>query len=308
MMKRRGFGVWLAEVLLRPLRLLPLGFHYACGRVLSWFLYKVMHYRVDVVITNLSRSFPEKKYWEIVEITKGFYRHLGELFAEAMWFGGCTGERGRKRLIKSRMVEVTNPGALNAADARGSGMMLLMNHRGNWEVFGGFPFYACSEPFTVPYQRMAVVYKEFTSRFWNRFLADNRCAPLKGMPDFTGYVESREILRYAVSHRRDNYMYMFNTDQFPYKDTLRYDVGAFLHQHTYAMGGAASLACRMGMSTFYLRWERPARGHWLVTLVPLAEDASKTTPEDILKQYYQLLQEDIEKDPARYLWSHKRWK
>ena len=303
---RKGFGVWLAEVLLWPLIRLPLGFHYAMGRVLSWFLEKVMHYRRDVVLVNLSRSFPDKKYWEIKKIAHGFYLHLGELFAEAIWFGGCKGKRGRARLVKKGIVSIANPEVLNEAFDRGAGTMMLMSHRGNWEVFGGFPFY--SDAFKVTYDKMAVVYKTFTSRFWDQFIRDNRCAPLAGLPDFTGYVESHEIFRYAVGHRRDNFTYMFNTDQFPYKGTVRYDVGEFMHQHTFAMGGAASLASRIGMTALYLRWDRPSRGHWVVTLVPMAEDGASLTPEEMMKKYYSLLQEDIEADPARYLWSHKRWK
>lgn len=303
---RKGFGVWLTEVFLWPLVRLPLGFHYAMGRVLSWFLEKVMHYRRDVVLVNLSRSFPDKKYGEIKKIAHGFYLHLGELFAEAIWFGGCKGKRGRARLVKKGIVRIANPEVLNEAFERGAGTMMLMSHRGNWEVFGGFPFY--SDAFKVTYDKMAVVYKTFTSRFWDQFIRDNRCAPLAGLPDFTGYVESHEIFRYAVGHRRDNFTYMFNTDQFPYKGTVRYDVGEFMHQHTLAMGGAASLASRIGMTALYLRWDRPSRGHWVVTLVPMAEDGVSLTPEEMMKKYYSLLQEDIEADPARYLWSHKRWK
>ena len=74
--KRKRWDVWLVECLLRPFRLLPLGFHYACGRGLAWFLEKVMHYRRDVVFINLSRSFPDKKYHEIRAIAKDFYKHL----------------------------------------------------------------------------------------------------------------------------------------------------------------------------------------------------------------------------------------
>ena len=304
--KRRSVGVWLAEVLLRPWSLLPLEFHYAMGRVLSWFLEKVMHYRKDVVVINLSRSFPDKKYAEIQRIAHEFYRHLGELAAEAIWFGGCRGKRGRARLVKSGIVEITNPEVLNDAIDRGVGTMLLMSHRGNWEIFGGFPFY--HPDLKLSYDHVGVVYKVFSSKFWDRFIEDNRCAPVIGLPGFTGYVESKEILRYAILHRRDNFSYMFNTDQYPYYGTLRYDVGEFLHQPTFAMGGAAALAARLGMTALYLRWERPERGKWRVTLVPIAEDASATTPEDIMKQYYTLLQADLETDPARYLWSHKRWK
>ena len=32
------------------------------------------------------------------------------------------------------------------------------------------------------------------------------------------------------------------------------------------------------------------------------------TAQDVMKTYYQLLQEDIEAVPWNYLWTHKRWK
>ena len=47
--------------LVRALGALPLGFHYACSGFFTWILKDVMRYRRDVVMTNLSRSFPEKK-------------------------------------------------------------------------------------------------------------------------------------------------------------------------------------------------------------------------------------------------------
>ncbi len=306
--KRKGLGVTLTEVLLWPLRRMPLGFHYFWGRVIAWLLERVFRYRYEVVLVNLSRSFPEKKYREICDIAHAFYLHIGELIAEAVWFGGCRGERGRARLKKSRLVEVVNPEALNEAFSRGNGAMLLMSHRGNWELFGGFPFYAFQEPFLATYDKMAVVYKQFSSRFGDRFIEDNRCAPLQDLPGFTGYVEAKEIMRYAISHRRENFTYMFNTDQYPYKGSLRYDVGEFLHQPTLAMGGAASLATKLGMSIFYLHWERPRRGKWTIRLDLIAQDGASKTPEEVMKNYYQRLQADLEEDPARYLWSHKRWK
>ena len=291
-----------------PLRRLPLGFHYFWGRTIAWLLEKGFHYRLDVVLVNLSRSFPEKKYGEIRRIAHEFYLHLGEIFAEAIWFGGCRGRRGGERLRKSNLVEILNPEALNEALARGKGAMLLMSHRGNWEIFGGFPYYNYKEPFLTHYDKMAVVYKELTNRFWDRFIEENRRAPVPKTSGFTGYVEAKDILRYAVGHRRDNFTYMFNTDQYPYKGTVRYDVGEFLHQPTWAMGGAAALATRLGMSIFYLHWERPERGHWTVRLDLVAEDGASMTPEDVMKDYYRRLQADLEQDPARYLWSHKRWK
>ena len=88
--------------LMRALSALPLKVHYAFARFLSWFLKNVMRYRRDVVITNLSRSFPDKKYHEISAIADEFYKHFGRLVAEAVWFSGC---RNPERLRRQRIVE-----------------------------------------------------------------------------------------------------------------------------------------------------------------------------------------------------------
>ena len=74
------------------------------------------------------------------------------------------------------------------------------------------------------------------------------------------------------------------------------------------MDGAAKLAVRLGLSVAYLRFLPAEEGKWTMTLVPVCEDASASTPEEIMKKYYQLLQQDLEAVPWNYLWTHKRWK
>jgi KDO2-lipid IV(A) lauroyltransferase len=50
------------------------------------------------------------------------------------------------------------------------------------------------------------------------------------------------------------------------------------------------------------------QGRYEMTFIPICEDASKTTPEDILRRYYDLLEQEINETPGNWLWSHKRWK
>ena len=69
-------GVKITEMLMRLLALQPLKMHYFWGRCLSWFISGPMHYRRDVVMINLARSFPEKKYNELRKIADDFYKHF----------------------------------------------------------------------------------------------------------------------------------------------------------------------------------------------------------------------------------------
>lgn len=282
-------------------------YHNGAG-VIAWLLRSVLRYRSQEVMINLSRSFPDKKYKELKYIHKQFYRHLGEVISEALWFGKCRGKRGCKRLHRSHIVEITNPEVLNRMFDGSLQVMALESHTGNWELVGGFFNYNYTDtPFSMGPEHIAVTYNRLHSARWDRFMAKNRCAPLKGT-DFDGYCESREILRYAVSHRRDKRVYVFITDQFPYKFATKHHLGQFMNQDTETMNGAAVLACKMNMSVVYLRFACREGGGYSLTFIPIAEHAGESTPEAIMEQYYKLLEEDINAQPWNYLWSHKRWK
>ena len=309
MEKKRTFGVRVAEGLLRLHARLPLAYHYGLGRFAAWLVRAVFHYRNDVVLTNLSRSFPELDYDAVKDLCKKFYDHFGEILAETVWFWGCRGEKGRKKLIDSNICEIVNSDAFNDFFDRSTTVMLLNSHAGNWELMGGVAQYDRSAPGrrNWDHPEVVVLYRALVNKFWDRVFGDGRCAPVSDR-NYQGYVEGNSIIRFAIAHRHEKKLYIFNTDQYPYIGTQRYDVGTFLNQPTLAMGGGAVLACKMGMSVAYIRWSRPERGHYKLTFVPLCENASESTPEEILKLYYRHLEEDIQAQPDIYLWSHKRWR
>ena len=305
----RTFGVRLTEFFMRLHARMPLGYHYAWGRFVTWLVRDVFRYRNDVVLTNLARSFPEKDYDAVKDIYKQFYVHFGELVAEAVWFSGCRGEKGRRRLVRQNICEIDNIDEFNAFYDRSSSVMLLNSHAGNWELMGGVGQYDQKAPGkrTWTDKEVVVLYRALSSKFWDRVMADGRCAPVCDL-DYQGYVEGGNILRFALSHRHEKKLYIFNTDQYPYWLAGRIPVGEFLSQETLAMTGGTAIACKLGMSVAYIRWYRTERGHYRLTFVPLAENASESTPEDLMKLYYKHLEEDIQAQPWNYLWTHKRWR
>ena len=44
------------------------------------------------------------------------------------------------------------------------------------------------------------------------------------------------------------------------------------------------------------------------TFETICDDASTMAPEDIMRKYYDLLEEEIRETPHNWLWSHNRWK
>ena len=307
--QKRSFGVVLVEAILGLLARLPLRFHLACGRFLSWVLRDVLRYRRDVVMTNLARSFPELKYKALSALGRKCYDHLGDIVAEAIWFGGCKNARGRKRLNDSNIVDIVNPETFNEVYDNSTNVMVLSSHAGNWELLGGWFSYNHNPdiPFKSGPGEIGVVYRRLKSKVWDRVIADNRCNSLKDT-DFDGYLESMEVFRFAITHRKQKFVYIFPTDQYPYSVATKHNVGKFLNQETMAMTGGAALACKFGMSVNYLRWKVEERGRYSVEFVPICSNAADYTPERIMEMYYAELEKDIQAQPWNYLWTHKRWK
>ena len=253
---------------IRLLALLPLKVHYALCAILAWLMRSVVRYRRKVVETNLLHSFPDRSPEERRQILKGFYRHFGEIIAEAVREHG------------------------------------IVPKEGNWEIFGGWFQYA--QQGALPYREDEVIapYKRLSSDVWEDVMARNRFWPMEG---FEGYVESRNVLRYTLEHP-ERRVFLFNTDQDPYRNTLGYEVKDFMHQRTMTMTGGASIACKFGLAVVYVGFENVSRGHYRMKFRTIARNASGLTTGEIMERYYAMLQEDIETQPWNYLWSHKRWK
>lgn len=299
-------GVKITEMLMRLLALQPLKMHYFWGRCLSWFISGPMHYRRDVVMINLARSFPEKKYSELLKIADDFYKHFGDLFAETFWFAGS---HDTKRLRDSHICEMEHADVLNRLYNDCPGVIVLNSHLGNWELTGGILNYVYA-PDKVDFgeKNTTVVYKELSNSFWDKVFGDNRCAPIAKENKETCYVESRKILRFVIAHRNEKWLYVFPTDQCPYKYASAHTVDNFMHQPTLTMTGGAALAHKFGFAVVYMAFKKKEDFGYKMSFREICPDASKFTPEDIMNKFYSYLEEDINAQPENYLWTHKRWK
>ncbi len=295
-------GAKIFRALLFPLRRLPLRFHYAAGGFISWVMKSVLGYRKEVIVMNLSRSFPEKKWKELKPLVNDFYRHFGDILAEAIWFGGCG---SIERLRKSGLCTITNPEVLQKAFDEGNSVMVMTSHLGNWELIGGL-FAYLPEDTPLKLENIVVVHKKLSSAFWDEFMAQNRISVLDR--EYNGYIESSRILRYTIAHKDEKKVYFFLADQFPYARSGRHEVPDFMHQHTLTMTGGAALASKLGMSVLYYAMNRSERGKYEITFKEICDNASGMDPAAIMSDYYKLLEQDIVADPGNYLWSHNRWK
>ena len=284
---------------------LPLKFHYFMGDILSWIAKNVIHYRSKVVMINLSRSFPTMNYHEIRAIYNDFYRHFGELVAEAIWFGGSS----YRRLRRNGIVKIVNPEVVSRLYDNAPSLTVLSTHCGNWELMGGFLGYETLNGEKVSFEEklISVVYKQMTSYVSDRVFALNRISPLEEVGTECE-VESRNVMRFSIKHKDEKRVYIYPADQAPYWGAGRHPIGEFMSQPTYAMIGSMGIACKLSHAVVYMKMKRVERGRYEMSFIPICENASEYTPEQVLRKYYDLLEEEIKETPANWLWSHKRWK
>lgn len=299
------FLVGLSRGFLVTFSKLPLKFHYFMGDIFAWLMMKVVRYRYSVVLINLTRSFPEKSYYAIPATAKDFYKHFGELVAETIWFSGSS----YKRVRKSGIVKFTNPEVLVEYFNNSPSVTVLSTHCGNWELLGGVFAYLDNAGVEYPFTQdnMRVVYKRLSGEVGNEVFKRNRISPL-GEGKEQCVIESSNVLRYAISHKNEKKIYVYPADQAPYWRTGKHFIGNFMCQPTNAMQGSMGVACKLSHSVLYLKMKRVKRGEYELTLIPICQNASQVSPDDLIRKYYDLLEEEIRETPANWLWSHKRWK
>ena len=284
---------------------LPLKVHYFLADVFTWFIKRIMKYRADVILVNLAKSFPDLKYWDLRKICNDYYEHLGEIIAEAIWFSGSS----YSRLRKSGIVKVVNPEVVSEAYDNSPSVTVLSTHCGNWEILGGLLGYETlsGEKFSFGEKDITVVYKKLKNNISDRVFALNRVAPLEEV-GVECEVESMNILRYAIRNKGQKRVYIYPTDQAPYRQASAHSIGMFMNQETNAMLGSAILASKLSHAVVYMKLKRVRKGYYEMSFVEICRDASKVNPEDIMRKYYDLLEAEINETPCNWLWSHKRWK
>ena len=286
---------------------LPLRLHWASAHLVGWIAMHLVRYRRKVVEENIDRSFPDAPEHLRKRYVRDFYRHFGRLVCETIWFSHTTA----RRMERSQIVSAVNPEESARLQSVAPGTIILAGHYANWELLFGFEHFALPEGSADSYafkrSNVAMVYKKLNSPLWDEIFRECRLRLLG--TDFENYIESAGILRHVVEHHGDGYFYMFDTDQRPYANAKAVMDVEFMGQPAQTMYAGAGVAHKYGLAVSYLSMTRKPSGKgYLCELKTICDDASKMEVQQIMDEFYRLLEADIRKDPGEYLWSHKRWK
>lgn len=283
---------------------LPLSVHHFNARWIAYLMRNVVRYRNDEVMINLSRSFPEKDYAQIKAIRDEYYLHLADVFVEALWFGARTMDQ----LHRSEIVKMKNPEELHRLKTISESVVVMCTHCGNWEILGGVEAYDYSGKTPLMTEKtFCMSYLAQPGQVWNEVLRDNRMGPLHSPESVDCYLESRQILRFIMQHTGEHRYFCLITDQKPYFNSPENMHVEFMHQDCVTMYGAASVACKLSLPVVYQKMTVTGRGKYELEYITICDDASAMSREDIMKRYYELMEEQLHQQPFNYLWTHRRW-
>lgn len=277
----------------KSLACLPLPLLYLLADLITPILYHIVRYRRKVVSINIRNSFPKKTPKEIKKIEKKFYRYLGDQIVETVKTLHISDAQMKKR------VRVVNYEEVNQAMSQGRCAVLLMGHYCNWEWAQEITRYFLPETF------MASIYhplndKDFDELFlrlrsrWNAHIVPMKRAPRvllnkDNMPWVCGFIADA----WTWQKHEDNWI-------------------EFLHHKTWFITGPEEIGNKVGADYFYLEMNRLKRGYYEILFHPLQPGVNVERQPDrsfpFIREFWKEFEKTIEKAPAYWLWSHKRWK
>ncbi len=268
---------------------MPFFMLYGVSSFLAFMLNHVIGYRKDVILENLRKSFPEKTEEELNRIRIEFNKSFSDQMAETLKLFTISKKDLNERLVYE------NPEDVTKWIEKGRSVVIASGHYGNWEYPSGFPF-------KLPgFDQYNIIYAELTNKFFDQKIIDTRerfgCHMISMKNTF------REIL----AQPNTGQFYGFIFDQSPHKGLVKYDL-QFLNQTTPVHLGTEQVAVKKDAVVIYVEVNRTKRGFYSVKTEVVTDTPKETSKYEITHMLFDRLEKSIKKNPAEWLWSHKRWK
>ncbi len=277
-------GVLLHLVSRWPARMLD-----GLGYVAYLVVYRVLRWRRRLAAANLANAFPEKSVDERDEILRQSYRNLGYTLSEALW-----GWNASAAALAAR-VRFVNPELIARYTASGQSVVLLAAHFCNWEwlllTAGG-----------VLRMPIDAVYKPQRLRGVDEFLRAAR-SRFGGNP-----IPHQSFMFEVMKRRTESRAYALVADHTPKHNEEKHWT-RFLNQDTAFFVGADKIARILKAPVLYVAMRREAPGRYNVELRVLAEPPyDRESGPEIVERYARMLEQEIRRSPADWLWIHRKWK
>lgn len=283
------YGILFAWVKVHAI--LPMRILYILSDVLYVLIYKIVGYRLKIVRRNMQASFPEKSAQELKQLEKRFYHHFSDYIVETIKLAHLPVKEALRR------AHITNPELIEPYLAQNNNtFMLLMGHYGNWEWFS-------ASPARFDDVQIHQIYRPLTNKAFDKLFIYLRTR--YGAYGIKKNDTFRDIFKLKKENTRS--LVIFISDQTPSKNNLHYWT-QFLNQDTPILNGPERIAKKLNIPVIFLDVKKIKRGYYTVDFVLMTDNPKETPDNWITEQYARKMEQSILRDPAYWLWTHKRWK
>lgn len=266
--------------------LLPFFILYLISDFVYIIIYYVIGYRKEVVTDNIAIAFPEKSLAERERIASQFYKNFVDTFIEtvkllslsdAAFDKRCTGDMSRITTIA----------------ASGRNIQFMCGHQFNWEFANLF----FSRHVTIPFIGVvANVENKIFNRLYFKFRARYG----------TILIPNSNFQRQMIELMKKQYSICLLADQ--NADPAQAHWLNFFGKPVPFIMGPHRAAVKHNPVLVYYNFKMVKRGHYCFEIVDLVENALDYSPDYLAIRYRDFLETIIRRQPANYLWSHRRWK
>lgn len=276
--------------LLYLLSLLPMRLLYLLSDCLFFPLFHIVKYRRKVVEKQLDECFPEKSMQERRAIERQFYHFFCDYLVEVIKLFSISKKEMMRRMKFVGIEQVRE----ELKDKKFC--FLYLGHYCNWE-------YIASLSYWLPEIHCGQIYH----RIYNQAF-DELFLKLRGQ--FGGEsILMKDTLRRILTLRNQEKKIMigFIADQLPKWENMNHWT-TFLNHDTSFFIGAERIAKQVDAALYYVDVERVKRGYYQVRFRLMTLHPKEFPDYELTDQYARLLEESICRQPAYWLWTHKRWK
>lgn len=242
-----------------------------------------------LAVKNLKAAFPEKSPAEINSIVRAMWDNLGRVMAEYAHLDKLHMDGPNPR------IEIGGLDTLDAAIARGKGILLVSGHFANWEIM---PFAARDYGITG-----GVIVRPANNPFVNRFL--ERARIKNGMAE--QIPKGPSGTRRIFSLLRKGEAALLLVDQ-------RASEGItipFFGRDAFTTPAPAALALKLGAVVVPASNERVKGARFRMMVHPPIEPPNTGDPDRDLVEFTaamtRFIEERVRERPHEWLWIHKRW-
>jgi KDO2-lipid IV(A) lauroyltransferase len=253
-------------------------------------LFHIVKYRRKVVEKQLDECFPEKSMQERRAIERQFYHFFCDYLVEVIKLFSISKKEMMRRMKFVGIEQVRE----ELKDKKFC--FLYLGHYCNWE-------YIASLSYWLPEIHCGQIYH----RIYNQAF-DELFLKLRGQ--FGGEsILMKDTLRRILTLRNQEKKVMigFIADQLPKWENMHHWT-TFLNHDTSFFIGAERIAKQVDAALYYVDVERVKRGYYQVRFRLMTLHPKEFPDYELTDQYARLLEESICRQPAYWLWTHKRWK